>query len=60
MKLRKPRAYRKGRIEIIPMIDVIIGVVPPVEGSDTRLTKIHSRTQVLCENLWAQMRMSSQ
>ncbi|MDP2828409.1 MAG: biopolymer transporter ExbD [Sulfuricellaceae bacterium] len=23
MKLRKPRAYRKGRIEIIPMIDVM-------------------------------------
>ena len=23
MKLRKPRVYRKGRIEIIPMIDVM-------------------------------------
>ncbi|MEJ1958628.1 MAG: biopolymer transporter ExbD [Nitrosomonadales bacterium] len=23
MKLRKPRAYRKGRIEVIPMIDVM-------------------------------------
>src|SRR4030067_828961 len=47
MKLRKPRTYRKGRIEIIPMIDVMFFLLATFMLSSLAIQTVYSRQVTL-------------